>query len=143
MNQTGQVIAWSTFFGLVLVARLLTTRPALRILGPYFRRSADWALEHLNRPEELDPEIEELVIIRRRQQLEVHIERLRRILAADSTMSATRQAGNRLAYAWLLRELDRTPLLVPTMVPTRTVRVVDYDARRGSSVEILEVGGWR
>jgi hypothetical protein len=34
MNQIGQFIAWSTFFGLVLVARLLTTRPALRILGP-------------------------------------------------------------------------------------------------------------
>ena len=143
MSQNGQVIAWFVFFMLVLVARLLTTRLALRLLGPYFRRLADRAWEHLNRPEELDPEVEELMIIRRRQQLEGHIERLRRILATDSTMSATRQSGNRLAYAWLLRELERTPLLVPTMVPTRTVNVVDYDARRGSSVEILEVGGWR
>ena len=67
MSQSGHVIAWFTFFGLVLVARLLTTRPALRILGPYFRRLADWGLEHLNRPEELDPEVEELMIIRRRQ----------------------------------------------------------------------------
>jgi hypothetical protein len=143
MSQNGQVIAWFVFFMLVLVARLLTTRLALRLLGPHFRRLADRAWEHLNRPEELDPEVEELMIIRRRQQLEGHIERLRRILATDSTMSATRQSGNRLAYAWLLRELERTPLLVPTMVPTRTVNVVDYDARRGSSVEILEVGGWR
>jgi hypothetical protein len=143
MSQTGQIIAWFCFFGLVLVARLLITGPALRLLGPYFRRLAEWALEQLNRPEELDPEVEELLLIRRRQQLEVHIERLRRILATDGTMSATRQAGNRLAYAWLLRELDRTPLLVPTFVPTRSVNVVDYDARRGSSVEILEVGGWR
>ena len=132
-----------SFFGLVLVARVLTTRPFLRILGPHFRRLAGWALEHLNRPEELDPEVEELMTIQRRQQLEVHLERLRRILATDQTMSATRQAGNRLAYAWLLRELERTPLLVPTMVPTRSVNVVDYDTRRGSSVEILEVGGWR
>ena len=107
------------------------------------RRLADWAFEHLNRPEELDPEVEEMMIIRRRQELEVHIDRLRRILATDETMSATRQAGNRLAYAWLLRELERTPLLVPTMVPARSVNVVNYDARRGSSVEILEVGGWR
>jgi len=143
MSQTGQVIAWFVFFGLVLVARLLTTRPALRILGPYFRRLADWGLEHLNRPEELDPEVEELMIVRRRQQLEGHLDRLRRILATDSTMSATRQSGNRLAYAWLLRELERTPLLMPTLAPTRTVNVVDYDTRRGSSVEILEVGGWR
>jgi hypothetical protein len=143
MDQTGQVIGWFTFFGLVLVARLLTTRPALRILGPHLRRLAEWGVEQLNRPEELDPEVEELMVVRRRQQLEGHIDRLRRILATDSTMSATRQAGNRLAYAWLLRELERTPLLVPTMVPTRTVNVVDYDVRRGSSVEILEVGGWR
>jgi hypothetical protein len=143
MSQTGHVVAWFTFFGLVLLARLLTTRLALRLLGPYFRRLADWGWEQLNRPEELDPEVEELMIIRRRQQLEGHIDRLRRILATDSTMSATRQSGNRLAYAWLLRELERTPLLVPTMVPTRSVNVVDYDARRGSSVEILEVGGWR
>ena len=143
MSQVDQVAAWFVFFGLVLVARLLTTGPMLRILGPYYRQLADWALEHLNRPEELDPEVEELMIVRRRQQLEGHLERLRRILAVDETMSATRQAGNRLAYAWLLRELERTPLLVPTMVPTRAVNVVDYDARRGSSVEILEVGGWR
>ena len=143
MGQDAQVVGWLTFFSLVLVVRLLTTPPALRILGPYFRRLADWALEHLNRPEELDPEIEELMIIRRRQQLETHIERLRRILATDMRMSATRQAGNRLAYAWLIKELERTPLLVPTMVPTRSVSLINYDARRGSSVEILEVGGWR
>ena len=143
MSQTGQIIGWFAFFGLVLVARLLITRPVLRLLGPHLRRLADWALEHLNRPEEIDPEDEELIVIRRRQQLEVHIERLRRILATDGTMSATRQAGNRLAYAWLLRELERTPLLVPTMVPTRSVNLVSYDARRSSSVEILEVGGWR
>jgi hypothetical protein len=143
MSQTGQIIAWFAFFGLVLVARLLLTRPAMRILGPHVRRLADWGLEHLNRPEELDPEVEELMIIQRRQRLEAHIERLRRILATDQTMSATRQAGNRLAYAWLLRELERTPLLVPTMVPTRSVTLIDYDSRRGSSVEILEVGGWR
>ena len=143
MSQTGQVIAWFTFFGLVLLARLLITHPAQRLLGPHVRRLADWAWEQLNRPEEVDPEIEELMIIRRRQQLESHIERLRRILATDATMSATRQAGNRLAYAWLQRELERTPLLVPIVVPTRSVNLINYDSRRGSSVEILEVGGWR
>ncbi len=143
MGQTGHVIAWFTFFGLVIVARLLITRPALRLFAPYYRRLADWGWEQLNRPEELDPEVEEMMIVRRRQELESHIERLRRILATDSTMSATRQSGNRLAYAWLLRELERTPLLMPTLMPTRTVNVVNYDARRESSVEILEVGGWR
>ncbi len=143
MTEVGHVVAWFTFFGLVLIARLLITRPARRILDPWARRLAGWASAHLNRPEEVDPEVEELMIIRRRQQLETHIERLRRILATDMRMSATRQAGNRLAYAWLINELERTPLLVPTMVPTRSVSLINYDARRGSSVEILEVGGWR
>jgi hypothetical protein len=143
MAEVDQIVAWFAFFGLVLLARLLVTRPALRILGPRVRRLADRAIEHLNRPEEVDPEVEELRMIRRRQQLEVHVERLRRIVATDMAMSATRQAGNRLAYAWLQRELENTPLLLPTMVPTRSVSLVDYDSRRQSSVEILEVGGWR
>jgi hypothetical protein len=138
------VVAWFVFFGLILLARLLVTRPALRILGPRVRRLADRAVERLNRPEDVDPEVEELRIVRRRQQLEAHIERLRRLLATDMKMSATRQAGNRLAYAWLQKELESVPLLlVPTMVPTRSVSLIDYDSRRRSSVEILEVGGWR
>jgi hypothetical protein len=142
MSQVAHVVAWFSFFGLVLLLRLLTTRVALRILGPYFRRLADWAVERLNRPEEVDPEVEELHLIRRRQQLEGHIDRLRRILATDEGMSATRQLGNRLAYASLLDELKRTPILLPMPTSTRSISTHTTGGRT-SSVEILEVGGWR
>ena len=121
--------------GQVLVARhpgVLDGRPVRQVRG----------VDLGHRPHEPQGPVGQL-LGEPRQQLEVHIERLRRILATDGTMSATRQAGNRLAYAWLLGELERTPLLLPTMVPTRSVNLVNYDSRRGSSVEILEVGGWR
>ena len=100
MSQTGQVIAWFAFFGLVVVARLLITRPAQRVLGPHVRRLVDWGWEYLNRPEEVDPEVEELMIIRRRQQLETHIERLRRILRDDVGDAPGRESARvRLAPA--------------------------------------------
>ena len=54
----------------------------------------------------------------------------------------TRQVGNRLAYAWLLEELKRTPDLYPAMVPSRSVHLISRDVQRGSTVEILEIG-WR
>lgn len=142
MTEVDQIVAWFGFFGLVIVVRLLVTAPARRLLGPGVRRLAEWSLEQLNRPEEVDPELEELALIRRRQQLEAHVDRLRRLLVTDMTMSATRQIGNRLAYAWLLDELQRTPIILPAMVPTRAVNLIGSDARRGSSVEILEIG-WR
>jgi hypothetical protein len=142
MTEDGQIVGWLVFFGLVVLARLLTTAPARRILGPSVRRLVDRGLEQLNRPEEIDPEAEELGIVRRRQELSAHLDRVRRLLATDMTMSATRQAANRLAYAWLLDELARIPDIYPVMVPSRSESLISYDPRRGSTVEILEVG-WR
>jgi hypothetical protein len=142
MTEDGQIVGWLVFVALVILARLLTTAPARRILGPHARRLVDRGLERLNRPEEIDPEAEELRIVRRRQELSAHLDRVRRLLATDMTMSATRQAANRLAYAWLLDELARIPNIYPAMVPSRSVSLISHDPRRGSSVEILEVG-WR
>ena len=142
MTELGQIVAWFTFFGLVVLARLLVTRPARRVLGPWVRRLVDWASDRLNTPEEVDPEAEELRIVRRRQQLSAHIERVRRIVATDEAMSATRQAANRLAYAWLLDELARTPEVYPVLASTHSPSLVSYNPRRGSSVEILDIG-WR
>ena len=70
------------------------------------------------------------------------MDRVRRLLATDMTMSATRQVGNRLAYAWLQEELKRTPDLYPAMVPTRSVHLISRNTQHGSTVEILEIG-WR
>jgi hypothetical protein len=142
MTEVGQAAAWLVFFGLVLLARVLVTRPARRILGPWVRRVGDWAADHLNPPEDIDPEDEELAIIRRRQRLFDHLDRVRRILATDMAMSATRQVGNRLAYAWLQEELERTPEPFLVTAPSRSVSLVSRDPRRGSTVEILEIG-WR
>lgn len=142
MSALDQGVVWFAFVGVVIVARILVTRPLRRLLGPSFRRLATWGIDHLNRPEEIDPEVEEMMLIRRRQQLEGHVERLRRLLATDMGMSATRQIGNRMAYAWLLDELQRTPILLPMMVPTRSVSLTSHDSRRGSTVEILDIG-WR
>ena len=142
MTELGQIAGWFIFFGLVVAARLLITRPAQRLLGPRVRRLADWASDRLNAPEEVDPEAEDLRIVRRRQQLSAHIERVRHIVATDEAMSATRQAGTRLAYAWLLDELARTPEVFPVLASTHTPSLVSYNPRRGSSVEILDIG-WR
>jgi hypothetical protein len=47
-----------------------------------------------------------------------------------------------MAYAWLLDELARTPEVFPVLAATRSPSLVSYNTRRGSSVEILDIG-WR
>ena len=86
------------FFGLILVARLLTTRVALRFLGPRLSRLAEWWMARPRPQSEADAEFEELWAVQRRQQLTEGVARLRRIMATDESMSATRQIANRLAY---------------------------------------------
>ena len=142
MTGPDQAVAWTAFFCLVVLVRLLTTRPAVRLLSPWVRRLVDWGSVYFNPPEEVDPEIEELAIVRRRQQLDAHIDRVRRILATDMSMSHTRQVGNRLAYAWLLDELERTPDIFPALLPSRSAHLISRDVQRGSTVEVLEIG-WR
>lgn len=143
MSEVGQLVMWATLFGLVLLARLLMTRPAQRLLGPLFRRLRDWAAARWERPEEVDPEAEELAIFLRRQRLNAHLERVRRILRDDEWMSATRQVGNRLAYASLVAELARTPEVYAVPLASAAPTTVAYDHRHRSSVEILDVVGWR
>jgi hypothetical protein len=138
----GQAAAWLVFFGLLVIGRLLTTRPAVRVLSPWVRRLGKWASAHLVPPEEIDPEIEELMIVRRRQQLDRHLDRVGRLLATDMSMSRDRQIGNRLAYAWLLDELKRTPDIYPAVVSSRPVHLISRDVQSGSTVEVLEIG-WR
>lgn len=142
MTGSGHLIAASLFLGLVVTARLLTTRPAVRVLGPRVRRLGRWAWDRLNPEEEVDPDVAELRLIQRRQQLDVHLARVRRLVATDEAMSATRQIGNRLAYAGLLREIARLPDPDPAPAPAPAPSSVRYDHRRRSNVEVLEIG-WR
>jgi hypothetical protein len=136
-----QLVWMSVFVGLILVARLLVTRPAQRLLAPRLRRLGDWTVERMNRPEPLDPEAEEMALFLRRQRLVAQLDRVRRLLVADEHMSATRQLGNRLAYASLVADLARLPEVYP-MAATPSASVVRSDRRRGSTVEVLDVG-WR
>ena len=74
------------------------TRRRLRPLGA-------WVWSRLNPVEEPDAATLELWDALRRQRLQRDLERVRRLIADDSWMSATRQVGNRLAHEQLLAEI--------------------------------------
>jgi hypothetical protein len=138
-------VAWSTLVALVLGARLLDTRPGRRFLRARLKPLADWWIARQRAVSDVDQEYDELSLILRRQQLTAHIARLRRILATDESMSATRQIANRLAYRWLLRELDRTPVTARWITDdddfTNRWAPRPYSAPRREA-EVLEIG-WR
>jgi len=69
-------------------------------------RLAAWAVEWLAGDEEVDDIAAEVARIRRRERLRSDVERLQRLIATDTWMSATRQLGNRMAYAQLIREVE-------------------------------------
>ena len=142
MTAMDQLLAWMTFFALVVVARLLITRPALRVLGPWFQRLADWGVARFERPPAVDPEVEALALYLRRRQLVAQLDRIRRLLAVDETMSATRQIANRLAYAALVADVARIPEVEIYLPPDPATTRIRYDYGRQSSVEVLEIG-WR
>lgn len=137
-------LAWlSVFVGLIVVARLLVSRLALRVLAPRLRRLGEWAVDRMERPEEVDPEAEEMALFLRRQRLAAHLDRVRRLLPVDEHMSATRQLGNRMAYDSLVADLARLPEIYPVPPVTPTTSLIRHDQRRGSTVEVLDVVGWR
>ena len=144
MTGVDQGVAWAVFFGLVVIARLLTTRVAVRYLRPRLQRLVDWWMARPRPQSEADAEFEELWAVLRRQQLTDAVERLRRILATDESMSATRQIANRLAYRRLLYDLQRIPDVLPDM--PHDDRLISRsqswrpDPRSDSIVEILEIG---
>ncbi len=113
MTELGQLIAWAALVGAVFAARLLDTRPGRRFLRARVDRLSDWWVSRQARASDVEPEYDELAVVLRRQQLSAHIQRLRRIVATDEYMSATRQIANRLAYRWLQRELEETPAILP------------------------------
>ena len=65
-------------------------------------------VDELRQPPEVDPLADDLAKALRREKLRADVRRLERILATDESMSACRQLGNRIAYDWLIRELDKS-----------------------------------
>jgi hypothetical protein len=144
VTEADHLLAWSAFILLVIAARLLVTRPALRFLGPRLSRLAEWWMARPHARSEADAELDEMWAVLRRQQLTAHLQRLRRILATDESMSATRQIANRIAYRGLLHDLANTPDVLPWM-PEDDAMISRYSSggygtRRDRTVEILEIG---
>ena len=149
------LIGLGAFVVFLILLRFAVVRGMLgRRLKPVGERLAEW----VNPPPPFDPVADDLAKALRRERLQADVRRLQHLLATDEWMSATRQMGNRLAYDWLVRELDRStrsisPLFVsddtygnwdvPEAGEPITPRVRSQPAQRSPQVEILEIGGWR
>ena len=139
--------------GLPLLPRLLPL--ARRLFGPRLGRLGVQTLERLRPPPEVDQLAEDLARVLRRERLRKDLARVRRLVATDEAMSATRQLGNRLAYNWLVRELQSIPgPSQPSFdsgdldrwqdfAPLQPQAVASaYQGQRPPEVEILELG-WK
>ncbi len=99
-----------TIVGLTFVVAPIVAVPAVsRALRRQAERTNEWATAREARKAALDPEQEKLWQWTKRRRLCAALDRIEKLLATDSWMSATRQLGNRLAYEQLLAELRRTP----------------------------------
>ena len=135
---------------LFVIAVLLTRdRPRAWLLtqgselaGRYGRpeHTPEWELEHA-----------ELWLMARRRQLTEDLHRIEQLLLHDAGMSGTRQLGNRLARDQLVVSLARIPDLLPGRDRYTAYAPLPYEmaapspalARRATSVEVLDVSGWR
>ena len=142
MAEVGPMVGWFALFGLVLAARLLDTRPGRRLVRAVISPLADWWAARQRRSSDVDEEFEELWAVMRREQLSVHLQRLRRIVATDESMSATRQIANRLAYRSIQHDLEKLAELVPWMAEDDTARswVPSTYHYRPREPEVLEIG---
>ncbi len=150
---------YENVIGLTLVGTLIALRALLAI--PPFRRLAlrhlrrwqAWAVERLDQPSELDELVEQMRQVARREKLRDDVRRVQRLLLTDMSMTGTRQIGNRIAYDWLLRDLERcsrevSQLLLPddwsvaaSPAVTRCFTPTIHQPRV-PQVEILEIG-WK
>ena len=143
--------------GLLVAVRLLAYLPGFRrVMLALGKRLGSWFLDRFSSPEVVDEVAEEMRAVIRADRLQADLRRLRRIVATDAAMSATRQLANRMAYAWLVDEYERHCREgYPIFTETALVRVdtpapgdrwrqpapVRY-ATRVPQVEVLEIG-WR
>ena len=137
-----------------------------RRLGPPLGRWFERVVASLEPEDEPDPFLEAVRAQMRRERLVADVERLRRLLTRDMAMSATRQLGNRIAYASLVAELeslrgaptgfDLGPVGLPSAASVPVSRWEDDlvvsapagwasrdDGQRAPAVEVLELGSPR
>ncbi len=104
---------WLMAFGLLVVLSLLS-RPGLqRVVVPLAERISLWAAARAERTEDWDPDEAELWLVEKRRKLTADLRRIEHLLTIDSSMSATRQLGNRLAHRQLVDDLRRIPEVLP------------------------------
>jgi len=150
---------WLLVASVLVALPLLAPRWPLAELrsAPVLNRLGVWAADQGSPTPEFDQLAEDLSRVLRRERLRADVQRLQHILATDMWMSATRQLGNRIAYQWLVRELERTrestpPLSAPVgadnwtdtaalQQPTSWVCSPDYQGN--PNVEVLDIGWGR
>lgn len=148
VNDIDQIVGIGTFCAVLVLLRVPAVQRALVLRA---RRLGQWLVEQLEPTETIDPAVEELRRVMRHEWLQAQRGRLQRLLLVDESMSATRQFGNRLAYAWVLAELERArpdPDQLPHESMARPVEPIDVFGGRSYErptpvVEVLDVGGWR
>jgi hypothetical protein len=147
-----EVSEWLAIVALFILLPVLTWPEAVRVLGRLGTRVNDWATAHAAATQVRDTDEEELWLVHRRRQLCVDLARIEHLIATDTWMSATRQRGNRLAYAQLLDDLRRIPdVFEPHSFDPWDATTSDAGSvglagigrtQQPSTVEVLEIG-WR
>ena len=147
-----EVSDWLAIVALFVLLPVLTWPEAVRALGRLATRVNDWATAHAAATEVRDRDEEELWLVHRRRQLYADLARMEHLIATDTWRSATRQRGNRLAYAQLLDDLRRTPdVFEPHSFDPWDATTADSgrfrfsgtgQMQQPSTVEVLEIG-WR
>lgn len=119
-----RLVDWVLFNVLIVALALLTSHRVrsllVRVAGPWVRR----ALRQVGLVDDAVEVPSELWTAMYRERLVGHVARLRRLVETDEAMSATRQIGNRMALARLLRDLDELPAadLLPDLLADRPIQ---------------------
>jgi hypothetical protein len=161
-----QLVGWLVVaLAIILFARIsVDLEGTKRRLGPRVMGLIERGVERCRPVEEPDPLAEALRAQIRYEKLLADVQRLRRLVATDMAMSATRQIGNRIAYASLLQELETSrPVSPPAYafaavtggrdvsvpvdrwqddlaLPASTPRFRELGGQRAPTVEVLELG---
>jgi hypothetical protein len=123
--------SWTIVALTFILLPVLAVPAVSRALREQAEHANEWAKAREARKSVPDPEQEKLWAWTKRRQVCAALDRIERLIATDSWMSATRQLGNRLAYQQLLAELRRTPdvfpagldlTATPAWTPARTSR---------------------
>ena len=159
------LVTWLVVAAALITIPLVAANPeeTQRRLGPRVMGLLERAAARLRPEDEPDPLAEALRAQLRREKLVADVQRLRRLVANDMHMSATRQLGNRIAYASLVAELEALREAPPTyawtdagltaaasvpvpqwqddlVLSAPTPRLPRDSGQRAPAVEVLELG---